>query len=320
MENAKKVFISHASEDKERFVIEFAQKLRENGIDAWLDLWEMKPGDKLVDKIFNQGLKEADAFIVVLSKYSVNKKWVIEELESAVIKRINEDTKLIPVIIDSGTEVPEVLKPTIWCEIEDLNNYDLKLNELINSIYGVYDKSPLGTVPKHINQEINLIGGLTKIDTIVLKTICDKIVEQEHNQVQAKKLIELLGINYNILDNDIHDSLLVMERKNLIKCLKTYHHLISMNVTFYGFEKYAHTFVPNYKEYIINIATYILNNGIGKLKSNIISKKLGINEYLTKHILELLHNNSMINVLTTYNITIINKIYPELRRFIENGY
>ncbi len=31
-----KVFISHASEDKARFVTEFATKLRENGVDAWL--------------------------------------------------------------------------------------------------------------------------------------------------------------------------------------------------------------------------------------------------------------------------------------------
>ena len=33
--NHPKVFISHASEDKERFVVNFATALRENGIDAW---------------------------------------------------------------------------------------------------------------------------------------------------------------------------------------------------------------------------------------------------------------------------------------------
>lgn len=32
-----KVFISHANEDKDRFVVEFARRLRENGIDAWLE-------------------------------------------------------------------------------------------------------------------------------------------------------------------------------------------------------------------------------------------------------------------------------------------
>jgi histidyl-tRNA synthetase len=68
-----KVFISHASEDKERFVLDFATKLRNTGIDAWLDKWEMLPGDSLVDKIFEEGIKNASAFIVVLSSNSVNK-------------------------------------------------------------------------------------------------------------------------------------------------------------------------------------------------------------------------------------------------------
>jgi hypothetical protein len=50
--NKIKVFISHASEDKERFVIKFSEYLLEKGIDVWLDRWEMLPGDSLVGKIF----------------------------------------------------------------------------------------------------------------------------------------------------------------------------------------------------------------------------------------------------------------------------
>jgi len=60
---APKVFISHASEDKDRFVIPFATRLRENGVDAWVDRWEMNPGDSLVDRIFEEGLKNAAAVI-----------------------------------------------------------------------------------------------------------------------------------------------------------------------------------------------------------------------------------------------------------------
>ena len=63
-----KVFISHASADKERFVTDFATRLRSNGVDAWVDSWEMNPGDSLVDKIFEEGLKNCQAMIVVLSK------------------------------------------------------------------------------------------------------------------------------------------------------------------------------------------------------------------------------------------------------------
>jgi hypothetical protein len=38
MKTPPKAFISHSSEDKERFVNEFALRLRSRGIDAWLVL------------------------------------------------------------------------------------------------------------------------------------------------------------------------------------------------------------------------------------------------------------------------------------------
>jgi hypothetical protein len=67
----RKVFMSHASEDKERFVLPFARRLRARGLDVWVDRWEMLPGDSLVKKIFTEGIGEAEAVIVVLSKHSV---------------------------------------------------------------------------------------------------------------------------------------------------------------------------------------------------------------------------------------------------------
>jgi hypothetical protein len=76
-----KVFIGHASEDKERFLRAFATKLRqEAGVDAWVDEWEIYPGDSLVQKISEEGLKDAEAVIIVLSEHSVDEPWVREEL------------------------------------------------------------------------------------------------------------------------------------------------------------------------------------------------------------------------------------------------
>jgi len=101
-----KVFISHASEDKDRFVLDFASRLRAHGIDAWLDRWEMLPGDSLVDKLFEEGLHSATAVVVVLSTNSVDKPWVREELNAAFVKHVDSGTKLIPVVLDD-CRVPE---------------------------------------------------------------------------------------------------------------------------------------------------------------------------------------------------------------------
>ena len=77
------VFVSHASEDKDRFVIEFATKLRESGIEAWLDQWEILLGDSLVDKIFEKGIRDAQIVVIVLSRNSIKKPWVKGELEAS---------------------------------------------------------------------------------------------------------------------------------------------------------------------------------------------------------------------------------------------
>jgi hypothetical protein len=117
-----KVFLSHASEDKERFVIPFATTLREKGIDVWLDKWEILPGDSLVDKLFEEGLKEADAVLIVISAASVTKPWVRQELNTAIVNRITRQTKVIPVVLDNS-EVPESLRSLVWESISDLNGY-----------------------------------------------------------------------------------------------------------------------------------------------------------------------------------------------------
>src|SRR5260370_28056655 len=95
-----KVFVSHASEDRARFVLGFATKLLENGIDAWLDKWEMHPGDSLVDKIFEVGIGGAEAVLIVFLQKSIWKTSVREKMNANVVGRVKRRTKIIPILID----------------------------------------------------------------------------------------------------------------------------------------------------------------------------------------------------------------------------
>jgi hypothetical protein len=149
MASAPRPFISHAHADKDRFVLDFASRLRGRGIDVWLDSWEMLPGDSLVDKIFNQGLKSCTAFIIVLSKNSVESKWVREELNAGIVKRIADNTKLIPIRLDA-CEVPVALQGTLWIDIPNLSDYERELEQVVNAVYGQYNKPALGHAPAYV--------------------------------------------------------------------------------------------------------------------------------------------------------------------------
>jgi hypothetical protein len=175
-----KVFISHASEDKERFVLDFARKRRSKGIDAWVDRWEMLPGDSIIDKIFEEGIAQAQAMIVVVSEYGVNKPWVREELNAGMVRTIDGVSRLIPVVIGDvdDSQVPKSLKTTVWERVKELDNYESEFETIVRSIYGHLEKPHLGGAPEYAQMTIDTVPGLTEVDTLILKLCCEAQFEQ----------------------------------------------------------------------------------------------------------------------------------------------
>ena len=110
---APTAFLSHASEDKADFVEPLGRELADMGIRPWLDKWEIRPGDSLVEKLFDEGVAAVDAVIVVVSQYSAGKPWVRAELDTAVVRRITEGTRLIPVRLDAA-DMPAPLRMLAW--------------------------------------------------------------------------------------------------------------------------------------------------------------------------------------------------------------
>jgi hypothetical protein len=280
-----KVFISHASEDKDRFVLQFAEQLRRNGIDAWLDKWEMLPGDSLIDKIFEEGIKEAKAVIVVLSTFSVKKPWVREELNAACIKRINNGSKLIPVVIDD-CEIPEALNSTVWERISNISDYETSLQRIISQIFGAIDKPPIGSPPNYIKSFASTINGLNNIDSLILRLSCEAAVELGNDFIDPNKVF-LKDDRPLIPLNELEDSLDILDREGYIKLSRTIGRgLHSYQITTYGFEAYANACIPNYQNKIIALVSAIVNQN---LESNsALQQELNEPQVLVDHIIDVL--------------------------------
>jgi TIR domain len=112
-----RAFLSHASEDKASFVEPLARHLAEMGVEPWLDKWEIRPGDSLVEKLFDEGIDTVSAVIVVVSASSAGKPWVREELDAAVVRRITDRTRLIPVRLEDAS-MPAPLRHLLWITAE----------------------------------------------------------------------------------------------------------------------------------------------------------------------------------------------------------
>jgi len=253
-----KVFISHASEDKDRFVIDFATKLRSNGVEAWVDQWEINIGDSLIDKIFEQGISDADAFIIVLSHSSIQKPWVREELNAAAIKRIEKNTKVIPLIIDMGLEVPEVLKTTVWETIDNIDSYDDSFHKILASIFGVYEKPPLGDKPTFAIEKV-YVQGLSDLDASVFKAIGDHVFENDNLFVEENELIDIAS-RLQITQEELSEIIDILEDAYLLKITRLLRGTFPM-VQFndFGVIRYAEHFIPALPEIYKNLIALVVN-------------------------------------------------------------
>ncbi len=291
-----KVFISHAGEDKERFVNSFAENLRANGVDAWVDKWEMLPGDSLIDKIFEEGIKNAQAMIIVLSSYSVNKKWVREELNAGMVKKISGATKLIPVVIDD-CEVPEALKSTVWEKIKDLNNHEEEFQRILASIFGTSLKPPIGTPPKYVQFQIDSLPDLNKIDTIVFKTICEKSLQKGIDMISTSELIDQLQ-SLGITEEAMYESTEVLNNKHLINGKPHFMDRIDFfKITTFGFETFAKNFLPEFDDLIRNVLLLIVNEKVNT--DHAISSHLNHSRILIDYALDVLAKRRYLRLVVT---------------------
>lgn len=313
-----KVFISHASEDKPRFVTAFAMRLRENGVNAWLDRWEMLPGDSLVDKIYEEGLKDAQAVIIVLSKFSVSKPWVAEELNASMVARISKGTKIIPVVIDD-CDVPEALKSTLWERVEDSSDFEEPLRRILAAIFEVREKPELGQPPEFVRETNEGIHGLRSIDALVLKRAAKYDLDNNSYVVEPEHIfsdLDALGLTRQ----QILDSIEVLDADGFVEASHYFggdpdRFGCHLQVTPLGLQKYCTAEIDNYEELKDLCAGLIVNEGVHDIQS--LAARTGAQLRLLKHILDVFESNDLIATSAyTGGHVAIHSVHAKFRRML----
>lgn len=117
-EVSPRVFLSHASEDK-AFVRKLALILHHNGIDTFLDEWEIGLGESIRRKI-EEGLRDCTHFVFVLSPASVHKEWVNLEVDAAFVRKVAQQQKFFPILYRLPPEnLPPLVAGMSWLAIDD---------------------------------------------------------------------------------------------------------------------------------------------------------------------------------------------------------
>lgn len=171
--NVPKVFLSysHDSIEHKKWVLNLATRLRNNGIDAILDQFELKPGDDL-PHFMERNLANSDKILMICTENYVAKandgkggvgyeKMIIT---SSLMKTIDEN-KVIPIIrqLDSS-DVPTFLKTKLYINFFKDSDFEFSYDELVRTIHN----SPLFVKPKVGNNPFKTIERINYEENIVL--------------------------------------------------------------------------------------------------------------------------------------------------------
>lgn len=127
-----RIFISYSREDQQIADLIF-RRLQKEGHHIFYDKLNIKDGDNWFTKI-NEGIKDFDAIVILISESSLNSKWALKEIESLMLNDLSKrDTRIIPIITD-GSRPPGYLANYVWLDMS--NDIQYGLAKLSDSLKG----------------------------------------------------------------------------------------------------------------------------------------------------------------------------------------
>ncbi len=103
------LFVSYAREDYPA-VAEFTAALRVHGVETWMDVESLKPGE-VWEKSIRGALEQAAGLLVFVSRNSMASAWVRREIE-IMIERA--EITVVPVILEEVADLPRALAERQW--------------------------------------------------------------------------------------------------------------------------------------------------------------------------------------------------------------
>jgi len=107
-----KVFINYSHKDA-ALAAQLADRLKDAGLEAWFDKWEILPGDNWAEKT-SEGLKESDAMVVLLTPNALDSDAVQNNISYALGDE-SFNQRLVPVMVEdvervAADRIPWILK------------------------------------------------------------------------------------------------------------------------------------------------------------------------------------------------------------------
>ena len=286
LSNARpRAFLSHATADKARFVVELDALLRDRGIAVWLDDRELLPGKNLVNEIFEAGLGKSDIVIAVLSANSIDRPWVQAELTTAVVRQIEGRVKaLIPVILD-GVAPPVSVERLVQLRINDLSNIQASVDRIVAAVFGTVP-APVADPPAYTAIPVHGLSGLEADDERVFVLACERLLESgnQHPAIGYESVIDdavVSGMSAEL----VRESIAMLEQQHYFreKFGGINEGWLGARISSWALERYLMTYrAQEYDEARVRIISSIVNDNVGSIEQ---IQAMGIHYFIGAHVI-----------------------------------
>jgi len=127
------IFLSHSTRDKE-FVQQLAEDLAFCEVDAWLDEWELQPGDSLHD-VVGQALSASRFIGIVLGDNFNDSRWASDEMKQALARERRENRTVVIPLVAGSIPIPAFLEDKLYLDFRtDYFAGIARLSALVNDV------------------------------------------------------------------------------------------------------------------------------------------------------------------------------------------
>lgn len=162
-----KVFISysHDSQEHKKWVLDLATRLRNVGVDAILDQWDLGPGDD-IPHFMERNLAAADRVLMICTEKYVEKAnagtggvGYEKMIVTADLMRRIDSNKVIPIVRQAGTQnTPAFLASKLFLDFSREDQFEIAFDDLTRAIHN----APLFVKPAVANNPFEPVADTVK--------------------------------------------------------------------------------------------------------------------------------------------------------------
>ena len=214
--NPPRVFVSysHDSAEHKGWVLDFATTLRNRGVDAVLDQWDLKPGDDLPHFMETQ-LEAADYVLMICTDKYVKKANAGEGgvgyekmiMTSSLLLKI-DGSKVIPIIRQVGTDLrPTFLNTKLYIDFSKDEDAEYSFDDLLRTLLNspLFEKPKIGENPFKPMEHSRPDRASDGVKEVML-TVAKCYERRKYNYIWFETIVQLVSMHRLTLDKYIQEA------------------------------------------------------------------------------------------------------------------